>query len=112
MKIYQIHKYKDIGFEDVEDIIMSSYLDYNKALIEKERLQQEELKLQEQAKKCNDCLFIKGCWRSTTKDLTDAHSDYCNKASLKATMWGIKCNNYFSHWNDATFEIVEVDVIE
>lgn len=59
MKIYQIHKYEG-EYEGYSDVIVSSYLDYNKALTEKERLEQEELELQEQAKKCNDCSFIGG----------------------------------------------------
>lgn len=40
MKIYQIHKYEG-EYEDYSDRIISSYLDYNKALIEKERLEHE-----------------------------------------------------------------------
>ena len=110
MKIYQIHKYEG-EYEDYSDTIVSSYLDYNKALLEKERLEKEELILREKGRKCANCPHINGHW-SRTKDLTDIHSDYCNEASLEATEYGIECNNYFSHWDDVTFEIVEVDVIE
>lgn len=105
MKIYQIHKYTGL-YENFRDYIISSYLDYNKALIEKERLVKEKLELQEQAKKCNDCPFIGG-WS------VEAFPDYCEKSSLKDTKCGIECDNYcYSNWDDATFEIVEVNVIE
>nr|DAM46358.1 MAG TPA: hypothetical protein [Bacteriophage sp.] len=110
MIIYQIHKYEG-DYEDYSDTIVSSYLDYNKALSEKERLEQEELSLREQGKKCAECPYISGCW-SIIKGLTNIHSDYCNEASLENTEYGVECDNYFSHWDDVTFEIVEVDVIE
>lgn len=110
MKIYQIHEYEG-WYQDYNDRIIASYLNYNKALKEKERLVKEELKLQEQGKKCAECPFISGCW-STTKDLTNIYSDYCNEASLEETEYGIECNNYYSYWDDVTFEIVEVEVIE
>ena len=101
MKIYQIHKYEGT-YEDFRDYIVASYLNHNKAIIEKERLNKEELNLQEQAKKCNDCPFIRG-W---------SVADYCSNASLTNMHDNIECDNYYSHWDDATFEIVEVDVVE
>lgn len=110
MKIYQIHKYEGM-YEDFRDYIVASYLDYNKAIFEKERLIKEDTKLRAKSKKCAECPYIRGCL-SKTKDLKNIHSDYCNEASLEATEYGIECNNYFSYWDDATFEIVEVDVIE
>lgn len=110
MKIYQIHKYEGM-YEDYSDTIVSSYLDYSKALSEKERLEQEELSLREKGRKCANCHFISGNW-STTKDLTNIHSEYCNEVSLEATEYGIGCNNYFSHWDDATFKVIEIEVIE
>lgn len=43
----------------------------------------------------------------------EAFPDYCEKSSLKDTKCGIECDNYcYSNWDDATFEIVEVNVIE
>jgi len=110
MKIYQIHKYEG-EYEDYSDIILSSYLNYNKALSEKERLEQEELNLREQGKKCRQCPHINGCC-SKIKDLTNIHSNYCNEAALEITEYGIECNNYYSHWDDVTFKVIEVDVIE
>ena len=38
MKIYQIHKYEG-EYDDYSDRIISSYLNYDKALNEKERLE-------------------------------------------------------------------------
>nr|DAP55465.1 MAG TPA: hypothetical protein [Caudoviricetes sp.] len=109
MIIYQIHKYEG-EYEDYSDTIVSSYLDYNKALSEKERLEQEELGLREQGKKCANCPYI-GYYYST-EGLIDVDTGYCSEASLENTNYGIECNNYFSHWDDATFEILEVNVIE
>lgn len=108
MIIYQIHKYEG-EYEDYSDTIISSYLDYNKALSEKERLEQEELSLREQGKKCANCPYI-GDYR--TEDLIDVDPGYCSKASLENTNYGMGCNNYFSHWDDATFKVIEVEVIE
>lgn len=103
MEIYQIHKYEG-EYEDYSDTIVSSYLDYNKAIVEKERLEQEELKLREQGKKCAECPYTNG--------FKNIRTDYCNEASLEETEYGIECNNYYSYWDDATFKIVEVEVIE
>ena len=108
MKIYQIHKYEG-EYEDYTDTIVSSYLDYNKALSEKERLEQEELSLREQGRKCVKCPFI-NCLN--TKRIVDKYTDYCEFPLLKKTKWGVGCNNYKPHWDNATFEIVEVEVIE
>lgn len=108
MEIYQIHKYEG-EYEDYSDTIVSSYLDYNKALSEKERLEQEELMLREQGTKCVNCPYI-GDYR--IEDLIDVDPGYCSKASLENTEYGVECNNYESHWDDATFEILEVNVIE
>lgn len=109
MKIYQIHEYEG-EYEDYSDTIVSSYLDYNKALSEKERLEQEELSLREQGKKCANCPYIG--YYYPTKDLVDVDPGYCNEALLENTEYGVECNNYKSHWDDATFEILEVNVIE
>lgn len=108
MKIYQIHKYEG-EYEDYSDTIVSSYLDYNKALSEKERLEQEELSLREETRKCVECPFINS-WNMN--DVKDKYSGYCNEALLENTEYGVECNNYKSHWDDATFEILEVTVIE
>ena len=108
MKIYQIHKYEG-EYEDYSDTIVSSYLDYNKALSEKEKLEQEELSLREQGKKCDECPFING-W--SIKEIVDKYKDYCEDILLENTEYGVECNNYKSHWDDATFEILEVNVIE
>lgn len=108
MKIYQIHRYEG-EYEDYSDTIVSSYLDYNKALSEKEKLEQKELSLRKQGRKCVECPFIDS-WG--TKKIVDKYADYCEDLLLKNTKWGVTCNNYKPHWDDATFEIVEVDVIE
>lgn len=108
MKIYQIHKYEG-EYEDYSDRIISSYLNYDKAVIEKERLEQEELSLREQGKKCDECPFINS-W--SIKEIVDKYPDYCDDVSLENLEYGVECNNYHLHWDDATFKIVEVDVIE
>lgn len=109
MIIYQIHKYEG-EYEDYSDTIISSYLDYNKALSEKERLEQEELSLREQGKKCANCPYIG--YYYPTKNLIVVDPGYCSNASLENTEYYIGCNNYFSHWDDATFKVIEVEVIE
>lgn len=88
---------------------MASYLDYTKAIVEKERLVKEELNLRVQGEKCAECSYISG---QSIREVADWSLDYCREASLEDTEYGVECNNYFSYWDDATFEIVEVDVIE
>lgn len=80
-------------------------------MIEKERLVKEDLDMRERSNKCAECPHISG-YCSKTKDVKNIHSDYCNEASLEETEYGIECNNYYSYWDDATFKIVEVEVIE
>lgn len=113
MKIYQIHKYEG-EYEDYTDTIVSSYFDYNKALSEKERLEQEELSLRKQGRKCVECPFVECPFIDSwdIKKIVDKYKDYCEDLLLENTEWGINCNNYKPHWNDATFEILEVEVIE
>lgn len=62
-----------------------------------------------EGRKCVECPFIDS-WG--TKKIVDKYADYCEDLLLKNTRWGVTCNNYKPHWNDATFEILEVEVIE
>lgn len=114
MKIYQIHKYEDIGFEDVEDIIVGSYLNEDRAKEEKTKLEEENKKLVEKGKICKFCPYTAyKNWNKTVSQVEKENLDFsCTRKELRKEPWGIWCDNDLSCRNDISFEIVEVEVIE
>ena len=113
MKIYQLHKYGG-EWEDSFDFIIGSYLRRERAEEEKAKAEAEEKELREHFKRCFDCPY--------TEDFEDGFVDvnvlvsenpnYCNKAKLESGDYGISCENSYYHWDEATFEIEEVEVEE
>ena len=84
MIIYQIHKYEG-EYEDYSDTIVSSYLDYNKALSEKEKLEQKELSLRKQGGKCVECPFINS-WGINIEKIVDKYkSRRCLVAGISSS---------------------------
>lgn len=110
MKIYQLHKYGG-EWEDSFDIIIGSYLRKERAEEEKTKAEAEEDRLIERSKKCNHCPFIEyPC--GNLNNLLLKYPDYCSEAKLEGDEMGIYCENYYSHWDEATFEIEEIEVEE
>ena len=110
MRIYQLHKYGG-EWEDSFDIIIGSYLRKERAEEEKAKAEAEEDRLIERSKKCNNCPFIEyPC--GNLNNLLLKYPDYCSEAKLEGDEMGIYCENYYSNWDEATFEIEEIEVEE
>lgn len=113
MKIYQLHEYSG-EWEDYRDRIIGSYLRKERAEEEKAKAEAREKELIEHSEKCSNCPY--------TEDFEDGFVDvnvlisenpnYCNKAKLESGDYGISCENSYYHWNEATFQIEEVEVEE
>lgn len=106
MLIYQLHKYGG-QWEDSFDYIIGSYLKKERAEEEKAKAEAKEKELVEQDKKCNDCSFLYDEFISN-EDLLS----YCSKAKLTKDEYGTSCENYYTHWDESNFEIIEVEVEE
>lgn len=110
MKIYQIHEYSG-QWEDFCDRIIGSYLKKEKAEEAIVKAMEKEKERIEQGKKCANCPFLDDPFESVAS-LWPKHKDYCAEAKLSDSEYGINCENYYSHWDEADFEIKEVEVIE
>lgn len=110
MKIYQLHEHSG-EYEDYRDRIIGSYLKRERAEEEKAKAEAKEEELSERGRKCNRCPFLENPF-AKVDDLIDIHSHYCSEAKLEDGEWGIYCDNYCSHWDEASFKIEEVEVEE
>ena len=111
MKIYQLHEYSG-EWEDFRDRIIGSYLRKERAEDEKAKAEQKEKLLIERGKRCNNCPVFDEYPFASFDSVCTKHSDYCSEMKLEETEYGLNCKNYFHHWDDATFEIKEVEVEE
>lgn len=118
MKIYQIHEYGG-EWEDYYDRIVTSYLLKEKAIVEKERLEKREAELM----KCSscplyycpqdcklDCLKEKECREQAvrlTKKYCDDFKPYNDDDDKR-----IQCENRYFKYDESSFRIEEVEVIE
>lgn len=110
MKIYQLHKYGG-EWEDSYDHIIGSYFRKERAKEEKIKAEIKENELSERGRKCNRCPLLQRPF-AKIDDLISKHSDYCSEAKLVDSSWGIYCENYSDHWDEAHFKIEEVEVEE
>ena len=112
MTIYQLHEYSG-EYEDFRDRIIGSYLKKERAETEKQKAELKEKELIEHSQKCNKCPFI-GLPFVDLKTLLKKYPDYCDKAAFENTDYDhvIDCNNYYSHWDESTFKITEINVEE
>lgn len=112
MKIYQLHEYSG-EWEDFRDRIIGSYLRKERAEEEKVKAEEKERLLLERGRKCNNCPFF-SCENAFAdiNDLIEKYSYYCQESKLEETDYGVDCQNYYQHWDEATFEIVEVEIEE
>lgn len=109
MKIYQLHEYGG-EWEDHYDYIIGSYLKKERAEEEKIKSETKENELREQGKQCSNCPFLDN--PQALDALLSKYSDYCDKAELEESEYGVDCNNYFSKWDESSFAIEEVEVEE
>lgn len=111
MKIYQLHKYGG-EWEDAYDYIVGSYLRKERAEEERVKAETKEKELAFRGKKCNNCPFIEQSFEDLD-DLLSEYPNYCNESKLiDEGAWGMDCENYYSHRNESTFKIKEVEVEE
>lgn len=119
MKIYQIHEYSG-SYEDAQDYIAFSYLDSAKAQTKKDELEAQELI----DKMCDSCP-LDYCFEDCNNDCKNCTDNiriirakaYCNKCdineyNMKNGEKCIECKNHSRHYDDASFVIKEVEVIE
>lgn len=110
MKIYQLHKYSG-EWEDFCDRIIGSYLKKERAEEEKAAVELKEKELIKRSERCTNCPFLEDDF-SNINDLLSEYPDYCTEAKLVETDYGVECENYYSHWDDSSFKIIEVEVEE
>lgn len=110
MKIYQLHEYSG-EYEDYRDRIIGSYFLRIRAEEEKAKAEAREKELYEHGRRCYFCPFLDYS-HAKIDDLLKKYPNYCSEAKLEESEWGIYCENYCSHWDEATFEIQEVEVEE
>lgn len=112
MKIYQIHEYSG-EYEDYRDHIVGSYLNKEKAIAKMEEFQRIEAERQTKTKLCSSCPLedievISDCFYVVATRC----AEYCQDAKITEDRYGYDCENYCSYWDEATYEIKEVEVIE
>ena len=106
MKIYQLHEYTG-EYEDFRDYIIGSYFSKERADTEMAKAIAENNRLKELSHKCSKCPV----WDEDNTD-ADTVCNYCSDSKLKVTKEGLLCSNYYFQWDDSTFEVKEVDVLE
>ena len=111
MKIYQLHEYSG-EWEDFQDCIIGSYFSKQRAEEEKAKAEAEEKELMEHSNRCNGCPFLDEYNGCNLDDLMEEYPDYCPDIELNKTMWGVHCENHYCKWDESTFVIKEVEVLE
>ena len=113
MKIYQLHEYSG-SYEDFCDMIIGSYLRKERAEEEKLKAETKEKELVNRSNKCQNCPLIDDFEDGfvDVNVLISENPNYCNEAKLENGDYGIGCENFYTHWDEATFKIIEVEVEE
>ena len=111
IKIYQLHEYTG-EYEDFCDRIIGSYLRKERADDEKLKAELADRDLRKLSDKCFYCPFLNCDPDEKLEDLISMHFDYCDMKDLDEDEYGISCENRYCYWDDASFEVVEVDVEE
>lgn len=112
MKIYQLHEYSG-ELEDFRDRIIGSYFTKERAEEEMAKVEEKEKLLLDRSRKCNNCpLFSLDNAFAEINDVIQKNSSYCNDLNLKVTDDDVDCQNYYHHWDEVTFKVVEVEVEE
>ena len=113
MKIYQIHEYSG-EYEDFRDRIIGTYLHDKKAIKEKEKLEKEAAAKMEMCRKCQGCPICDSWDRDDKDNLAKECEEYCELFDLyqDEEECAFNCNNYTYLWDEPTYKIEEVEVIE
>lgn len=111
-KVYQLHEYSG-SYEDYRDLIRGTYLSKERAEVVLTAREMTEQTLRELSERCFDCPFS-GKPADELDELLVKHPDYCPYQSTNLYIDDdydcIECKNYYQHWDEATFEVVEVEV--
>lgn len=110
MKIYQLHEYSGV-WEDFRDSIIGSYLRKERAEEECKKAKAREKSLIERHNRCASCPLLDEDFKNINEILSE-YPNYCKEPKLEETDYGIDCLNAYIHWDEATFEIQEVEVEE
>lgn len=112
MTIYQIHEHSG-EYEDYRDRIVGSYLNEEKARVRKEELEHIEAERQIKATHCSLCpIDDEDVMDDIFEVAVKKCSMYCSDAQIKEEPYGYECKNYCCSWDEATYKIEEVEVIE
>ena len=112
MTIYQIHEYSG-EYEDYRDVIVGSYLNKEKAKAKIEELQHIEAERQIKSDHCSLCPILDNDVIDDTFDVVVKRcSMYCRDAKITEDRFGYDCKNYCFGWDEATYEIEEIEVEE
>lgn len=109
MTIYQLHECGG-EYEDYYNRIIGTYLRKERAEEEKAKAEAKEKELVEHSRKCNHCPFLE--FDLSMDELFSLYSEYCSEAELEEDKYGLECENYYSHWDESSFYISEVEVEE
>lgn len=112
MKIYQLHEFGG-QWEDSFDYIVGTYAKKERAIEEKNKLEQKEVARQERYKKCNNCPILDDDLQADTLEYAQ-HTcrNYCSNARILEDKFGYDCENYEGSWDKSRFRIDEIEVIE
>ena len=112
MTIYQIHEYSG-EYEDYRDIIVGSYLHKEKAILKTDVVRRIEAYKQMKANHCSLCPILDSDVTTDDFDVVAKRcSMYCRAAKITKDRFGYDCENYCFGWDEATYEIKEVEVEE
>lgn len=128
MKIYQIHK-SGGEWEDYYDIIVASYVNEDKAEARLKELKEEQLKHEEQSKKCSECPVVnQSCSICEHLQICCVNFDkcdveYCNERALRLVEEYcdnysniedeyLSCENECWYTDNCSYRIEVVEVIE
>jgi hypothetical protein len=112
MTIYQIHEYSG-EYEDYRDRIVGSYLKKEKAMARKEELEHIEAERRIKYDHCSSCPLEDEDVVSDDFDVVAKEcSMYCRDAKIIEDRYGYYCENYCDYWDEATYDIKEIEVIE
>ena len=111
MIIYQIHEYSG-EYEDYRDYIVGSYLNKEKAIAKMKELQWNDREKWTQAALCSECPIIDEDEMEDLDTVLKECSKWCGNAKIIKDRFGYDCENYQYYWDEATYDIKEVEVEE
>ena len=113
MFVYQLHEYSG-EYEDFFDRLIGTYLREEKAVKEKEQLEKREKIKTKMRRKCQNCPICDSWQRDDKENLIKECKEYCERFDLYQDdeECAFDCNNYIYGYDEITYEIKKVEVIE